>query len=173
MAKAVPPLSVSTTVCTPAETATDGLLPAKPEGAFEAPAELVAVCPDWGAGEALGVEGLLEGGRDTVAPGPVGLPPATAGRGGNEIRMVSLRKSAGGFAGPGTGGVEGASTAPGTGGITGLGMPRATGTEGLGRAEAPPMLVGTGGFGRLGTLGKAGFGGGVSRMVSFFIPDGG
>jgi hypothetical protein len=84
---------------------------------------------------------------------PAGLPGATAppapGRGGRDMRIVSFRKSAGGFATPGTGGGV---TPAGFGGMPGTG-----GAGGVAAAGTP----GTGGFGAAG---------GVRRIVSFFNP---
>ena len=105
---------------------------------------------------------------------PAGLTgaaaPAPPGRGGRDIRMVSFRKSAGGFATPGTaGGVApgGLGGMPGTGGAGGVAAAGAPGTAGLGAAGGvrrivsffSPGAAGAGAVGGPGGLGKEGAGG--------------
>ena len=150
MAKAVPAPSVSTTLRTATAPAAAGLVAEEGAGFPEGAAETPGAPPGFGAWEAPG-SGGLGAGMATVAPALAGLGPTPAGRGGREIRMVSLRRSDGGLAPPGTGGTAGAAAPPGAEGM--LGMP------------------GVGAGGKLGTTGIAGLGG-LNRMVSFFMPGG-
>ena len=146
-AKAVPELSVSTTVRTAPEAAAAGLAPTG------APAlgTGAAGVPGLGAGvPAPGRGGLVAAGIATVEDAGL-APPTVAGRGGSEILMVSFLRSPGGLAIAGTGGGPPAGT-----GIGGAG--------GLGKEGAP---------GTVGAPGTAGFGGGASRIVSFLTPAGG
>lgn len=171
IARAVPALSVSTTVRTPEDAATADLTPPDAAGILAIPDGPAG--PTCGAGPTPGNGGLAAAGRATVAPAPAVLEPAPAGRGGKEIRMVSLRKSDGGLAIPGTAGTDDASpVAAGTEGTTGFRAPGMAGTGGFGNVEMPGA-TGPGGFGRAGPLGKVGFGGGASLIVSFFNPGGG
>ena len=145
IASAVPPLSLSTTVrataAPPARGATVGA------GWVETPGFWTT--PPTPATGAIGFATCVAAGEGP----PVGLAgaaaPAPPGRGGRDMRIVSFRKSEGGFATPGTGGgvaPAGLRGIPGTGGAGGVAV-----------AGAP----GTGGFGATG---------GVRRIVSFFNP---
>lgn len=171
IARAVPALSVSTTVRTPAGAVTAVFTPL---GLVEdLPIPEGPVGPGLRAGVSPGSGGLAAAGKFAVAPAPAGLPAPPVGRGGREIRMVSFRKSEGGFATPGTAGA-GAGSPPGAGtkGTDGFGMLGTPGKGGLGNA-AVPGAVRPGGFGNPGTLGNEGFGGGTNLMVSFFKPGSG
>jgi len=106
-----------------------------------------------------GVEGVAPVGLDAGAAAP-------AGRGGKEILMVSLRRSAGGL-GAAVGGVGE------EGGIAGaLGV--ATPPGGFGICGAPGTPGGLGNAGAPGAAGVGGLGiaGGANLMVSFFMPGG-
>ena len=129
-------LSVSTTVRTPAGVAATGF----------PPVGMAGFIPPTAGALPLGTAPIGPVGFAGAAMAAGFAAPACAGLGGNEIRMVSFRRSAGGFATPGTGG----------------GAPAAPGTEGdgsLGRAETAGME------GKLGLVG-----GGAKRIVSFFTP---
>jgi len=138
---------------------------AAPDAVAAAPGALPATTPGVlgfvPAAPTAGIGGLATAGNATVAPAPGGFAPVPAGRGGREIRMVSLRKSAGGLAIPGIAGIACVPPFPGTGGAAGLG------------AAGIPGIAGTGGFGNAGAPGTAGLGGGASFIVSFFRPVGG
>lgn len=104
--------------------------------------ETIGVEPPAGLGPGKpgpGIGGLLLTGKAAVAPGATCFPaPATPGLGGRAILMVSFRRSAGGLPPLGMTGGE----------VTGFG---GTGMAGTGAAG-----------------GVLGFGGGASRIVSFF-----
>lgn len=145
MAKAVPALSVSTTLRTATAPEAVGFVAA---GLPETPGGIPGTPPAFTPGEAPGSGGFTAG-IATVAPAPGGLGPAPAGRGGREMRMVSLRKSAGGLFPTAGSGADGAEAPPGT--------------------EGTPGTPGAAEGGSLGATGIAGLGG-LSRMVSFFTP---
>ena len=168
MAKAVPPLSLSTTVRATATPAGRAAAAGANWGAVGAPLAFPTTPP----APATGVIGFAT----CVAAGdgpPVGFPGAAApgapGRGGNEIRMVSFLRSAGGLAAPGSGGrvtAVGLGAAPGTVGAAGGGGAPTTGIPGTGGFGA----AGGGGAPTTGVPGTGGFGaaGGAKRIVSFF-----
>ena len=172
MAKAVPPLSLSTTVRATATLAGRAAAAGANWGAVGAPLAFPTTPP----APATGVIGFAT----CVAAGdgpPVGFPGAAApgapGRGGNEIRMVSFLRSAGGLAAPGSGGrvtAVGLGAAPGTVGAAGGGGAPTTGipgTGGFGAAGGAKRIVsffkagaaGIGGFGAPGSFGARGIGG--------------
>ena len=172
MAKAVPPLSLSTAVRATATLAGRAATAVANWGAVGAPLAFPTTPP----APATGVIGFAT----CVAAGdgpPVGFPGAAApgapGRGGNEIRMVSFRRSAGGLAAPGSGGrvtAVGLGAAPGTFGAAGGGGAPTTGipgTGGFGAAGGAKRIVsffkagaaGIGGFGAPGGFGAEGIGG--------------
>lgn len=139
-------------VLIPPPVAIPGFAPASPgTGVWGTEAGAVAVIAGLGEDPEIGVEGAV----------PTGLaaPPETAvGRGGNEILMVSLRRSAGGLGAAATGVAMEAAGTPGGLGADGIpGTPGGLGSAGT--AEA----TGVGGFGMAG---------GVNRMVSFLSPGG-
>lgn len=167
MASEVLAPSVSTTVRTigpaagaafsPGAPVAPGLPPVDPPAAWDAKGALppAAGTADLGLPPIPGV----------TAGTPAGLPatPATpAGRGGKEILIVSLRRSAGGLGE--TDGtlawVAGVAAPLGMGGVGIWGIPGTPG--GLG-------IIGTGGAP---TVGDLGIEGGANRMVSFFMPGG-
>ena len=149
MAKDVPPLSLSTTVRATATPAGRAAAAGANWGAAGAP----PVFPTTPPAPATGLIGFAT----CVAAGdrpPVGFPgavaPGTPGRGGNEIRMVSFLRSAGGLAAPGSGGR-----------VTAVGLGAVPGTVGAAGGGGAPTtgIPGTGGFGAAG---------GAKRIVSFF-----
>jgi len=145
IASAVPPLSLSTTVrataAPPARGATFGA------GWVGTPG--FCATPPAPAEDAIGFAICVAAGEGPPTGLAVVAAPPAPGRGGRDILIVSLRKSAGGFAAPGTGG-----------GVTPAGLGGMPGTGGAGGVAA----AGTPGTGGLGTEG------GVRRIVSFFNP---
>lgn len=172
MAKAVPALSVSTTLRT-ATALPVAVLVAPGEAGFpETPGGIPTAGPALAAGEVPGSGGFAAG-IATVAPAPGGLGPAPAGRGGSEILMVSLRKSPGALFPPIGAGADGEGTPPGTEGTPGTAggvagdRPGAAEIAGLGGLRRMVSFFTPGGGG---TRGVGGLGAGASLTVSFFTP---
>ena len=149
MAKDVPPLSLSTTVRATATPAGRAAAAGANWGAVGAPLAFPTTPPAPATG-VIGSATCAAAGDGPPAGFPGAVAPGAPGRGGNEIRMVSFRRSAGGLAAPESGGrvtAVGLGAVPGTVGAAGGGEPPATG------------IPDTGGFGTAG---------GAKRIVSFF-----
>lgn len=173
IASAVLAPSVSTTVRTAAGPATGAVLrpPAADAPSFvpePVPTGDAACVEVPGAGVGAAVLGVAPGaGLEGGVPAGLGAAPgAPAGRGGKEILMVSLRRSAGGLGATvgAPGAVTGEAGTPGTAAAPG----------GLGSGGTPGT---PGGFGKEGAAGATGAGGlgmegGAKRMVSFLSPGG-
>ena len=155
IAKAVPPLSLSTTVRATATPAARGATTGTPLGAAVWDAPGLGTTPPAPATGVMGLATCVAAGDGPPAGFGGTAPPAGPGRGGREILIVSFRKSAGGLARPGT-----------AGGVT---------PGGLGAAPGNPGTAGGVGTPAPGALGIGGLGpaGGDSRIVSFFRPGAG
>ncbi len=172
MAKAVPPLSLSTTVRATATLAGRAAAAGANWGAVGAPLAFPTTPPAPATG-VIGFATCAAAGDGPPAGFPGAVAPGAPGRGGNEIRMVSFRRSAGGLAAPGSGGrvtAVGLGAAPGTVGAAGGGEPPAAGIPGaggFGTAGGAKRIVsffkagaaGIGGFGAPGSFGARGIGG--------------
>jgi hypothetical protein len=172
MAKAVPPLSLSTTVRATATLAGRAAAAGANWGAVGAPLAFPTTPPAPATG-VIGFATCAAAGDGPPAGFPGAVAPGAPGRGGNEIRMVSFRRSAGGLAAPGSGGrvtAVGLGAAPGTVGAAGGGGAPTTGipgTGGFGAAGGAKRIVsffkagaaGIGGFGAPGSFGARGIGG--------------
>lgn len=163
MASAVLAPSVSTTVRTigpaagaafsPGAPVVPGLPPVDPTAAWDAKG---ALPPAAGTAD-LGLPPIP--GVTAGTPAGLPVPAAPVGRGGKEILIVSLRRSAGGL-GETDGTLAGVADPLGAGGVGIWGIPGTPG--GLG-------IIGTGGAP---TVGDLGIEGGANLMVSFFMPGG-